>query len=63
MSKITIVHGPTSSGKSTLAGQIAEKTGARVLDEFGFGEDIVLVIAAGLDVEFVSTSDVSGEET
>jgi tRNA uridine 5-carbamoylmethylation protein Kti12 len=56
MAKLTIIHGPTSSGKTTRAQEISNETGARVWDDFSAHENQVIVIAPGTEVEFIATN-------
>lgn len=57
MTKVTIIYGTTSSGKTTLAREIADETGADLLDEFHIQHerDVILVIPAEYEVEVIET--------
>lgn len=55
MGKLTIIQGATGSGKSLRARSISQATGARIYDEIGY-EDTVIVIAPGVEVEIITTN-------
>lgn len=59
MKSVTIISGPAGSGKSYAARNMAEATGARIIEEFGaeFEESLILVIPSGVQVGLVKMGE------